>query len=83
MIGTLFIGLVTDIIPLILLYPFKLDKETFIINIIFLAIYLIYMDDTILNIANIYIGGFNKYRDFTFQDWLKHRINIYYGLNMI
>ena len=41
------------------------------------------MDDTLLNIANMYISGFNKYRDFTFQDWLKHRINIYYGLNMI
>ena len=64
----LFLAIILDIIPFIILYPFTLDYKTFIINLSVLCIYFIFIIYKKLNIINIY---FNNYFDYyiTFNEY--------------
>ena len=67
-----------DIIPLILLYPFRLNYKTLIVNIIVLLLYLIYMNQSIIDTFNMYIIYNSNYiNKMTLNQYIKYLKNFY------
>jgi hypothetical protein len=69
-----------DLIPLILLYPYKFDYKTLILNVIFLIIYLIYMNQPIMDTFNMYLKHF-KYTNMKSLDKYLKYLQYFFGFN--
>lgn len=66
-----------DIIPFILLYPFKLDFKTFTFNFMFLIIYLTFMNQSIINTFNMYIDHSKYTNKMSVNQYIKHLKQFY------